>query len=337
MDPISDLLRGLRLTGGIFLDVRLTAPWSILSNISAANLAAFMPRADHVIGYHVVTAGEARLKVTGAEPIMVKPGEVVLLPQGGAHWLASGAGLEPINAATLIRRMPDGRLARIDHGGGGAVTRLYCGFLGADGGSNPLLAGLQPVLKIDARAFSAREWIEASVRFAAAGLAEGLLPATDIVSRLSETLLIEAVRQYVTDHPALAAGWLAGARDAQIGRALALIHADIGAPLTVERLAAEAALSRSAFVARFQQYMGTPPMRYLALRRLDAGRARLAETGDTIASVAWDLGYGSEEAFSRAFRREYGLPPGRWRETARGAACGRGVMDISPENRAGVP
>jgi AraC-like DNA-binding protein len=319
MDPISDLLRSLRLTGGIFLDVHMTAPWAVTSQISAADVAEFMPRADHLIGYHVVTAGEARLQIAGGPAITIKAGEVVLIPHGQAHGLASGAGLDPVDAHMLIRRIADGGLARIDHGGGGAATRIYCGFLGADGGSNPLLSSLPPVLKIDVRALAAREWIEASVRYAAAGLAEGRLPATDIISRLSESLLIEAVRQYVADHPQLATGWLAAARDPQIGRVLALIHADLAAPLTVEQLAAEAALSRSAFVARFQHYLGTPPMRYLALRRLDAARARLAETGDPIATVAWDLGYGSEEAFSRAFRRTYGVPPRRWRESARAA------------------
>ncbi len=316
MDPISDILRGLRLTGGIFLDVRLTAPWAVTSRISPVDIAEFMPRADHVIGYHVVTAGTARLDIAGVEPMVISAGEVVLIPHGMAHGLSSAAGLEPVDAASLIQRMPNGGLARIDHGGGGAVTQLYCGFLGADGGSNPLFDGLPRVLKIDARTFSTQAWIEASVRYAAAGLAEGRLPASHIISRLSESLLIEAVREYVADHPQLATGWLAGMRDAQIGRVLALIHANLAAPLTVERLAAEAALSRSAFVARFQHYLGTPPMRYLALRRLDAARARLAETADPITAVALDLGYGSEEAFSRAFRRAYGMPPGRWRETA---------------------
>jgi AraC-like DNA-binding protein len=319
MDPISDLLRGLRLTGGIFLDARFTAPWSVSSRIEPQDATDFIANADHVIGYHMVTEGHLLLQMPDGPPMTITAGEVVIFPHGDMHILASDIRLAPMAVRTggLIQHLPDGGLARVDHGGGGRVTRLYCGFLGSEGPPNPLLAALPRVLKVDTKTLVQHDWIEASVRFATEGLARGQLPASEVVTRLSETLLIEALRQYLADHPDRATGWLAGARDPQIGRALALIHADIAVPHTIETLAAEAAMSRSAFVDRFRTLVGETPIRYHAQRRLDAARAKLAQTDDTISAIAWELGFGSEEAFSRAFRREYDLPPGRWRDTMR--------------------
>lgn len=316
MDPIGDMLRALRLTGGIFLDVRLTDPWAVRSVLTPEDVVPFIPKPGHVIGYHVVTEGRAMVGVPGEPAVELRAGEVVLVPHGEMHVLDSGVALPPLDAKALMRPGPDGGMMRIDHGGGGAATRIYCGFLGLAGRFNPLVAGLPRMVKLDVRGLAARDWIEATVRFAAEGLAEGRLPPTDVVSRLSESLLIEAVRQYLDDHPDRPAGWLSGARDPQIGRALALIHGQ-GGDLTVGRLAAEAAMSRSAFVARFTALVGEPPARYVTRLRLEAARARLGDSDDTVAQVAWDFGYGSEEAFSRAFRRAFGAPPGRWRDGLR--------------------
>ncbi len=315
MDPISDLLRSLRLTGGIFLAARFTAPWSVSSRIEPQDAAGFIANADHVIGYHMVTEGHLLMQLPDGPPMTISAGEVVIFPHGDLHVLASDIRLAPkaVRTGGLIQQLPQGGLARVEHGGGGTVTRLYCGFLGSDTPPNPLLAALPRVLKVETKALAQHDWIEASVRFAADGLAQGRLPASEVVTRLSETLLIEAVRRYLSDQPQNITGWLSGVRDPQIGRALALIHADVTQPHDVEHLAAAAAMSRSAFVARFGDLVGLPPMRYVALRRLEAARARLASTDDAIAVVADDLGYGSEEAFSRAFRREYAMPPGRWR------------------------
>ena len=168
--------------------------------------------------------------------------------------------------------------------------------------------------EIDVRDAASREWIEASVRFAASELAEGRLASSDVITRLSESLLTEAVRQYSTTLAEEEVGWLKGLKDPQVGRALALIHHKLDAPWTSEELAREVALSRSAFVERFTTLIGMPPIRYLTFWRLQTAKLGLREARKTIAQLAYSVGYESEEAFSRAFKREFGVPPARWRE-----------------------
>jgi len=181
------------------------------------------------------------------------------------------------------------------------------------GAYNPLFSTLPKALKIDVRGGASREWIQTSVRFAANELAEGRLASSSVITRLSESLLTEAVRQYASTLAEEEVGWLKGVKDPHIGRAPALIHHGLGAPLSAEGLAREVALSRSAFVERFSSLVGMPPIRYLTLWRLQSAKLNLRET-KTIAQLAYSVGYESEEAFSRAFKRELGLPPARWRE-----------------------
>jgi transcriptional regulator GlxA family with amidase domain len=189
-----------------------------------------------------------------------------------------------------------------------------CGFLASEELYNPLIAALPRLLKLDVRTGLSRVWIESSVRFAASELAEGRLASSPLLSRLSELLLVEAVRNYVSALDDRESGWLRGLTDPQIGRALALIHQRIAAPWSAESLAREVALSQSAFVDRFTTLVGTPPIRYLTQWRLRTAQLHLKETRKTIAQLAHMAGYESEEAFSRAFKREFGLPPARWRQ-----------------------
>jgi len=189
-----------------------------------------------------------------------------------------------------------------------------CGFLASEETYNPLISSLPKALKIDVRRAASREWIEASVRFAAGELAEGRLATSSVMTRLSETLLTESVRQYSSTLAENELGWLKGLKDPYIGRALALIHHKLSEPWSAEALAAEVALSRSAFVNRFTSLVGIPPIRYLTVVRLQTARVSLRETSKTIAQLAHTVGYESVEAFSRAFKREYGLSPAQWRD-----------------------
>jgi AraC-like DNA-binding protein len=204
-------------------------------------------------------------------------------------------------------------LARISHGGGGVAAHFVCGFLATDQLHNPLIAGLPSLLKVDVRESAARDWVEASARFAANELMEGRRAASGIVSRLSELLFVEAVRTYSLTLGDQAHGWLKGVSDQHIGRALALIHRNISDPWSVETLAREVGLSRTAFVERFAVLVGMPPIRYLTLWRLQTAKLNLRETQTPIGRLAHSVGYESEEAFSRAFKREFGVPPARWR------------------------
>lgn len=314
MDPLSDVLRSVRLTGGIFLEAHFTAPWCVTAQIAPEDCRPFLAPVAQVIAYHFVVDGDLLVSIDGEPSMQVHAGEIVLLPRNDLHSLASGPGIRPVRAATLIQPAEDGNLARICHGGGGRPTRIVCGFLGTEDSYNPLIAALPSALKLDVREAAPRDWIEASVRFAAGELAAGRLASSSVMSRLSELLLIEAVRQYSSTLAENETGWLKGLKDPHVGRALALIHRDIGAPWSADTLAREVALSRSAFMVRFRTLVGVPPIRYLTIWRLQTAKLQLRETKKGISQIAHAVGYESEEAFSRAFKREFGLSPARWRD-----------------------
>lgn len=315
-DPLSDLLRSVRLSGGVFLDARFTAPWCVVAQITSEDCAPFLDSPAQIIAYHYVIEGTMRVELDGEPVTEVGEGEAVMLPRNDRHLLSGGPATRPVAADDLIAAPGQDGLSRIDHGGGGARTRLVCGFLGTDDEHNPLIDTLPPMLRVSLRDGLEREWVETSVRYAAEELAEGRFATSDAMSRLSELLFVEAVRDYARSLGDENAGWLLGQRDPQVGRALALMHRRLAHPWTAEELAREVALSRSAFVERFTTLVGMPPIRYLTQWRLQTARQRLRESGATIAQVAYAVGYGSEEAFSRAFKRHFGSAPATWRDQA---------------------
>lgn len=316
MDPLSDVLRSFRLTGGVFLDAHFRAPWCVVTRLSAEDLGSFLTAPSLLIAYHFVIDGRLLVSIEGEPTIEVCAGQVVLLPRNDVHTLASGSGLAPVDAHELIQPSPAGGLAQISHGGGGETAHLVCGFLSSEDPCNPLIAALPRMLKLDV-AQGSRDWVDASVQFAASELTEGRFSSSSVMSRLSELLFVEAVRQYATTRGDQGAGWLKGLEDPRVGRALALIHRSISSPWSAEALAREVSMSRSAFVERFTKLMGMPPIRYLTLWRLQTAKLHLRETQKTIAQLAHAIGYESEQAFGRAFKREFGLPPARWREQSR--------------------
>jgi AraC-like DNA-binding protein len=313
-DALSDILRSVRLIGGVFVDARLTAPWAIHSVVTMEACRPLLSRPAQIIAYHFVLEGSALLSVDGQPPVRVGAGEIVLLPRNDAHLVASAPSIAPVDGYSLIEASPDGGLARIRYGGGGEPTRIICGFLGSEDALGPLIRGLPRILAIDIRDGTSREMIEASLKFAAGELVQGRLASSDTLARLSELLLIEAVRRYTAKFDGQLAGWLKGLNDPRIGRALATIHQDIAAPWSVDGLAREVAMSRSAFVARFTALVGMPPIRYITVWRMEAAKLGLRESFKSVAHVAHSVGYDSEEAFSRAFKRETGCAPALWRE-----------------------
>ena len=314
MDPLSDVLRSFRLSGGIFLDARFTAPWCVVTRLSAEDLGQHMTDLSLLIAYHFVVEGRLLVTVEGEPTIEVRAGEVILLPRNDLHILGSDYGLARVSAHDLIQPSNDGGLARISHGGGGETTHIVCGFLGSQDVYNPVIAALPRILKLDLREGASRDFVDASVRFAASELTLGRFASSSVMSRLSELLFVEAVRHYATISGNLGAGWLKGLEDPRVGRALALMHENLSAPWSTEALAREVSMSRSAFVQRFTTLMGMPPIRYLILWRLQTAKLQLREGQKTIGQLAYSVGYESEEAFSRAFKREFGAPPARWRD-----------------------
>src|SRR3954447_25422401 len=314
IDPLLEELRSVRLKGGVFVDARFTAPWCVHTNIVAEDCGAFPVKPPLLIAYHFVIAGKVLVSVAGEPTLDVRAGEIVLLPRNDVHTLASGTGLVPVSARQLIQPSADGGLARISHGGGGESAHIVCGYLGSEVSYNPLIATLPKVLKLDVREGVSRDWVEASVRYAASELTAGRFASSSLLSRLSELLFVEAMRQYSVTFTDQDPGWLKGVADPQIGRALAAIHHNTGSPWSAESLAREVSMSRSAFVDRFTTLVGMPPIRYLTIWRLQAAKLGLRETHKTIEQLAQEVGYGSGEAFSRAFKREFGLSPAHWRD-----------------------
>jgi AraC-like DNA-binding protein len=315
MDPLIDLLRALQLTGGVFLDAEFTSPWCVTSRVGPGEYEPFFPRPAHVIAYHYVVEGRCVVAAEGQAPTPLQAGEIVLLPRNEPHRLASAMDVRAVSAHALIRPGQDGGLARIVHGGGGERTRVLCGFLGTNE-PDPAIAKLLPAtLAIRVDQATTGHWIESSFRFAAQELVAGRPGSPTVLAKLAELLLIEAVRRHVDAMPA-GGGWVAALRDPVVGRALVQIHSEASRRWTVPALARAAGASRSVFADRFTELLGEPPMRYLARHRLRVASDRLRDPDVTVAAAALDVGYASEAAFCRAFKREFGLPPAAWRRRA---------------------
>jgi AraC-like DNA-binding protein len=312
MDPLLDVVRAMRLSGGVFLDAEFTSPWCVSSHVGPEDYGAFLPAPAHVIAYHYVTEGRLLLRVGGGAPVSVGAGEIILLPRNEPHQLGSGPNVRPVSVDHLVQPATDGRPPRIIYGGGGERTRMLCGFLGSDSPNPPIASVLPASLTLAVTEAAAGAWIESSFRFAAQELGSGSGSPT-VLARLAELLFIEAVRRHVESLPAQEHGWVEGLRDPIVSRALALLHGPGAHRWTADSLAREAGASRSAFAERFRAVMGEPPMRYLAQRRLQFAAQKLEESQEAIRGIALEAGYESEAAFSRAFKRAFGRPPAVWR------------------------
>jgi len=313
LDAFSDVLRVIRLAGGVFLEAEFTAPWCISGQLTSNDCKPFLVTPRHVIASHFVAAGNMQLRVEGGDAIDVRAGELVLLPHNHAHTFGSDLNITVMPASQVIQPPQGSGISRINYGGGGEGTQLLCGFLGSETSFSPLLASLPPVLKLDVRATASGAWIESSFRFAASEIAAGRIGSTTVITKLSELLFVEAVSQFVASLPAERRGWLAGLRDPQIGRALAVLHSRPSEAWTAENLALEMGMSRSVFAERFTSLVGVPPMHYLTLWRMQLAAELLRGGRGTVAQIAFEVGYESEAAFSRAFKREFGASPGSWR------------------------
>ncbi|KUO55273.1 MAG: AraC family transcriptional regulator [Alphaproteobacteria bacterium BRH_c36] len=313
-DPLSEVLRSVRLKGGVFLDARFSAPWAVSSHVTSEDCRPILSKPAQMIAYHFLIEGRVLVSVQGAPAIEVVAGELVLLPRNDFHVLSSGPGLIPLDGHHLVQPSPGGGLAEINFGGGGEPVRMVCGFLGCEDFYNPLIGSLPHLLTIDIREATSRNLIEASMAFAARELIEGRLAASEVLSRLSELLLVEAIRRYATQQGEPHTGWLKALKDPRIGRAMALLHEDIATSWTAEALASAVGMSRSSFLQRFTTLIGVPPSRYLTAWRMETAKIQFRETSKSIAQVAHMIGYESEEAFSRAFKRHVGFSPASWRE-----------------------
>ena len=318
MDALSDVLRVAHLTGGVFLHADFFAPWCIAARIPREHCGPSLGPASHLIIYHYVIEGELHVRVEGAdkEDLVLGSGEVVLLPRNDPHLMGSDLSLPPVLGRDIVQPPKCGGLYSIHHGGGGKRTKMICGFLGYDSAKgNPVITTLPPVLKLNVEQGGAAEWIRSTFQYAAEEVAADRPGSETVLAKLSELLFVEAVRRYAEALPAGQAGWLAGLREPHVARALALLHGDIARRWTVDGLGREVGLSRSALAARFSQLIGVPPMHYLVSWRMQVATQKLRNTNASIAQVAELVGYESEAAFSRAFKKAVGVAPATWRRS----------------------
>jgi AraC-like DNA-binding protein len=314
MDALSDLLRVVRLSGGVFLDAEFSAPWSITAKVGPEDCRLALAEPSRVIAFHYVISGNLIIQIGKNPPVEVRGGAIVLLPRNDEHTLASQRGLKPVSADPLVQNDPEGGLARIRHGGGGEVTRIVCGFVGSESDCHPLIDALPSTLILDLNGKAAGEWIFSSFRYAAQELSAARPGSATVLAKLSELMFVEAVRCYLEALPADERGWLAGLRDPAVGKALALLHSELARPWTADELARQVYLSRSTFAERFTALIGAPPITYLTRWRMQVAAQRLRESRRSVAQISAEVGYESEIAFAKAFKRQFSLSPAQWRK-----------------------
>lgn len=306
VDPLGEALHLLRMRGAFCCSSELSAPFGLA-----------LPAIPECMMFHVVTSGQCWLEVEGHDRIMLQPGDLALVRQGICHQLVSEPGATPAPLFDLPREAVSDRYEILRHGGTGAATKMVCGAVRFDHPTARHFVGLLPeVIRVAASNAPNPEWLHGTIRFMAAE-AEALRPGGEtVVTRLADILVIQTIRAWLAHAPEARTGWLGALQDPQVGRALVLIHRDPARDWTLAALAKEAAMSRSAFAARFTQRVGMPAMQYLVHWRMQVAASMLREEDAGLADVASRLGYQSEAAFSRAFKRCLGVAPGAFRRDA---------------------
>jgi AraC-like DNA-binding protein len=321
VDVLSEVLSAVRLTGSVFFDVTAASPWVAEAPPSVQIADAVKPGAQHAIEYHVITRGSCWISIVGGEsfePVRLEEGDIAVIAHGEPHVVSSAPGMRaeldtsPYTRPRHSRDLP----FKLRTGGDGTnETHLVCGFFTCDVRPfNPLLDALPRFMRIGRGTSAPTDaLLEHFLRLASGESAVKRAGAQSLLNKLSELLFIEAVRTYMDQLSGASTGWLSGLRDPLVGRAIALLHGEPARAWTLDEIAAEAGASRSALVDRFTQLTGYPPIQYLTRWRMQLAASRLGEKGVKVATVAQEVGYDSEAAFSRAFKRFSGKSPTEWR------------------------
>lgn len=314
----------MRLSGAVFLNAEFAAPWCIVSRVDAEACSPRAPIPAALIAYHYVVQGTLRVRVNQAKEVVVRAGQLMVLPRNDEHLLGSDTRLLPTDIRPYLRLSPTeaDEPARVHFGGGGDATRILCGYLGLEDDRDPLVACLPTLLVLDLKGTSTGAFVEGSMRHAIAEFSTGGPGVVASMAQLAGMLFAEAVRKYAEEQPAECSGLLLGLRDPAVDRALALMHQPTNRPWTLETLASTVGTSRSVLGERFAGTVGVSPMRYLRRRRLVRAAERLAATCSRIAEVATEAGYDSEPAFSRGFKREFGVAPSEYRKRRKASLRG---------------
>jgi AraC family transcriptional regulator, alkane utilization regulator len=302
-DPISQVLRLLRIRSTVYCRSLMGAPWGF--GVEAHGNPAF----------HIVTAGGCWLEVDGEpEQILVEAGELVILPTGRRHWMRDDPGSPATELEEILADTPLDEHRRLHYGGAGPRTGLLCGGFALDGGrAHPILRALPPVLRIGAVDGRPLPRLAATLELLNAEFASDAPGSGEVISRLAETLLAQALRVALVELESSDGGAVRALRDPQIAAAIALIHRQPEQAWAVGELASEVALSRSAFASRFRQLVGESPKRYITRARLAHAATLLDKTHAPLAEIAMRAGYASEFSFGKAFKRTFGVAPGAYR------------------------
>jgi AraC-like DNA-binding protein len=319
MDALSEILNSVKLEGAVFYKAEFTAPWGFRSPPSREVAEYLHKGSKHVIIYHLLIGGRARGEVENdTHCVQLIPGDIVVFPHGDAHILSNGSPRNIVDNGKQLKEVFSQGLALARGGGGGEASSFVCGYMECDRElSKTFLGGLPPVFKVNIRNDPAGEWLENSIKFSAGEASANRAGSDAVLAKLSEALFVETLRRYTADLPAQQTGWLAGARDPGVGAALAFMHRAPEQPWTIASLAHAVGSSRSVLAERFRDYLGEPPIKYLSRWRLQLGARMLTSTSHSVARICGDVGYESEPAFNRAFKREFGTPPARFRIQAK--------------------
>lgn len=332
MDALSEILKVVQLNGAIFFNARFTAPWCVASPAEAALAPMLGVGAERVLLYHYVMEGSCLIMLDGMTPLRLSAGDVMVFPHGDAHIVASSAGEQPqqIDAKAILRERPK----MLQFGGGGETTRLVCGYITCDPRLlQPILVALPQVVTVSLRGNDQARWLEATLQHAVEEASSSRPGAEGVLAKLSEVMVVETLRRYVSQLSPEHAGWLSGLRDRAVGKCLALMHEKPAYPWTVDALAREVATSRSVLAERFTHFVGQSPMQYLSRWRMALAANYLRRSSLSVARIAEEVGYETDAALSRAFRREFGIPPATWRRKQTGS----GVVAEVPRTTASRP
>ena len=320
MDVLSEVLKVVKLQGALFYNGEFSAPWSVRAASHSGVARYLAPGAGHLIIYHLLTEGRATIRLESGERVPLKAGDIVMIPHGDTHILENGPATKTVDDSAQLAEVLAQGLKLWKLGGGGEVTRFVCGYMACEARlSQVFLSGLPRVFKVSIRNDPSGQWLENSIRFSVDQAGASRAGGEAVLAKLSEVLFVETLRAYISDLPASQTGWLAGARDSEVGKTLALMHRDPAHPWTLADLAKEAGVSRSVLAERFRHYLQETPIAYLTRWRLQMGAQMLASTSYSVAQIAAEVGYESEAAFNRAFKREFSVPPARFRTKSRTA------------------
>ena len=320
MDALSEALAAVQVVCAIFYDVECFSPWGFRVPSVLGLGPAFGPGVDRIVNYHFVVEGEGTVHLDDGTSWDVVAGDIVVIPHGDQHVVSHGAPAEIADAMAPLQEVLSGRPSSTCFGADGAATRIVCGFFGCSRLAERLfLSGLPAVFKVHLRGDEAGRWLEQTVRHLVAEAQSNRPGSTLVLSRMAEVLFIETLRRHMHDMPPEQRGWLAAARDPITGSALALMHREPAREWSLASLASEVGASRSVLGERFSKYVGQSPLAYLGHWRLQLASRALEVTDKTVNEIAGEVGYQSESAFNRAFKRHFGSPPAQYRRRRRDA------------------